>query len=220
MIILQNISKVFNKGKKNEKIALDNINLEIKDGELLAIMGKSGAGKSTLLNIIGCLDAPTSGTYKLGERTIDSLSAKEMSQIRNEMFGVVTQTPFLIDNLSPLENVMIPLMYNKKQKKDRVGKVINALNSVEIDYNYKGKTVDMSGGEQQRISIARAIVNNPNIILADEPTGSLDTENGQNVMNILKKLNAEGKTIIIITHDIDIATQCSRIITIKDGAIV
>ncbi len=220
MIILKNICKTFNENKNNEKKALKNISLEINDGELVAITGKSGAGKSTLLNIIACLDMPTSGKYYIDGNDVSSASASEMAHIRNNYFGVVTQTPFLIDNITPLENVIVPLMYDKKNKKSRYARAVQVLSSVGLDSGLKVKTAVLSGGEQQRVSIARAIVNNSSVILADEPTGNLDLENSRIIMQILLNINKEGKTIIIITHDADIAAKCNRIINLSDGEIV
>lgn len=219
MIVLQNICKTFNEGKSNEKTALKNISLEISDGEFVAIVGKSGAGKTTLMNIIACLDVPTAGIYFIDGEAIVS-NAQEMAKTRREKFGIVTQTPFLIENITPLENVIIPLTFDKENKKDRYSRAIEALCSVGIDYGLKVKTSALSGGERQRVSIARAIVNNPPIILADEPTGNLDKENTETVLKILRNINKEGRTVIVITHDADVANECNRIVTLSDGEIV
>lgn len=219
MIVLQNICKTFNEGKSNEKTASKNISLEISDGEFVAIVGKSGAGKTTLMNIIACLDVPTSGIYFIDGEAIVS-NAQEMAKTRREKFGIVTQTPFLIENITPLENVIIPLTFDKKNKKDRYSRAIEALCSVGIDYGLKVKTSALSGRERQRVSIARAIVNNPPIILADEPTGNLDKENTETVLKILRNINKEGRTVIVITHDADVANECNRIVTLSDGEIV
>lgn len=220
MIKLQNICKTFNEGKNNEKKALKNVSLDVNDGELVAIIGKSGAGKSTLLNIVACLDTPSSGEYLIDGENTANFSPSKTAEIRNGYFGVVTQSPFMIDNITPLENVVIPLMYDRKNKKDRYRRAAEALASVGIDSGLKVKTAVLSGGEQQRVSIARAIVNNPRVILADEPTGNLDKENSDGVMKILLNINKEGRTVIVITHDPDIAAQCGRVVTVSDGEII
>lgn len=219
MIKLQNISKVFNADKPSEKVALKDISLEINDGELIAIVGKSGAGKSTLMNIIGCLDNPTCGSYQLNKTEVANLPQNSLAGLRNKYFGIITQFPFLIDNISPLENVVIPLMLDKRKKKKRYDLASEALFNVGLQGLTAKKTCLLSGGEQQRISIARAVVNDPQIVLADEPTGSLDSENSRNVLNIIKKINDTGKTVIIVTHDTEIALECRRIITMSDGKI-
>ena len=162
---------------------------------------------------------PTSGIYFIDGEAIVS-NAQEMAKTRREKFGIVTQTPFLIENITPLENVIIPLTFDKKNKKDRYSRAIEALCSVGIDYGLKVKTSALSGGERQRVSIARAIVNNPPIILADEPTGNLDKENTETVLKILRNINKEGRTVIVITHDADVANECNRIVTLSDGEIV
>ncbi len=220
MIKLQNISKVFNGGKSSEKVALSDVSLEIDDGEFIAIVGKSGAGKSTLMNIVGCLDNPTDGSYLLNGQEVAKLPQNSLAELRNKYFGIITQSPFLIDNISPLENVVIPLMLDKNKKKGRYELANDALFSVGLQDISTKKTCVLSGGEQQRVSIARAIVNDPKIILADEPTGALDSENSEIIMNILTKINEAGKTVIIITHNMEIAAVCRRVITVRDGKLI
>lgn len=219
MIKLEGISKIYNKKKSNEFYALDKVNVEINKGELVAIIGKSGAGKSTMMHIIGCIDDFEEGTYELNGKDISGVSAKKKAEIRNKEIGIVMQDFALIDEYTVEENVMIPLYFTKgvKNKKD---KVKSALEKVEIA-DLKSKPINkLSGGQKQRVAIARAIVNEPEILLADEPTGALDTKTGQGIMNVFKEINDNGKTVIIITHDMEIAKQCKRIIEIKDGKIV
>lgn len=219
MIKLEGISKIYNKKKSNEFYALDKVNVEINKGELVAIIGKSGAGKSTMMHIIGCIDDFEEGTYELNGKDISGVSAKKKAEIRNKEIGIVMQDFALIDEYTVEENVMIPLYFTKgvKNKKD---KVKSALEKVGIS-DLKSKPINkLSGGQKQRVAIARAIVNEPEILLADEPTGALDTKTGQEIMNVFKEINDNGKTVIIITHDMEIAKQCKRIIEIKDGKIV
>ncbi|MBB6623519.1 ABC transporter ATP-binding protein [Clostridium gasigenes] len=221
LIELNQIRKIYGKGEA-ETIALDNINLNIESGEMVAIMGQSGCGKSTLLNIIGCLDKQTSGEYLFNGKCINDYTSKELAGLRNSEFGFIVQYFALIDNYTVYENVEIPLVYNKKKnlKIKRRELIKDTLDKLGIANKIKSLPSELSGGQCQRVAIARAIVNNPRIILADEPTGALDRKNGQQVIDILKELNKNGKTIIIITHDEYIASQCSRIIRISDGNLV
>ena len=219
MIKLKGISKIYNKKKSNEFYALDKVNVEINKGELVAIIGKSGAGKSTMMHIIGCIDDFEEGTYELNGKDISGVSAKKKAEIRNKEIGIVMQDFALIDEYTVEENVMIPLYFTKGVK-NRKDKVKSALEKVGIA-DLKSKPINkLSGGQKQRVAIARAIVNEPEILLADEPTGALDTKTGQEIMNVFKEINDNGKTVIIITHDMEIAKQCKRIIEIKDGKIV
>lgn len=214
MLELKNICKTF--GKDNSKVeALKDISLCIKAGEMVAIMGSSGSGKSTLLNIIGTLENYTKGTYIIDGKDVSKLKTKQLARLRNKKFGFIVQNFALIKDFTVYENVEIPLVYGKK--KQRKEKIINILKSLGIDDKVKFKPKQLSGGQCQRVAIARALVNDADIILADEPTGALDKNNGKEVMEILKKLNKKGKTIIIVTHDIDIANECERIIKIEDG---
>lgn len=219
MIKLEGISKIYNKKKSNEFYALDKVNVEINKGELVAIIGKSGAGKSTMMHIIGCIDDFEEGTYELNGKDISGVSAKKKAEIRNKEIGIVMQDFALIDEYTVEENVMIPLYFTKgvKNKKDKVKSALEKVGIADL----KSKPINkLSGGQKQRVAIARAIVNEPEILLADEPTGALDTKTGQGIMNVFKEINDNGKTVIIITHDMEIAKQCKRIIEIKDGKIV
>ena len=219
MIKLEGISKIYNKKKSNEFYALDKVNVEINKGELVAIIGKSGAGKSTMMHIIGCIDDFEEGTYELNGKDISGVSAKKKAEIRNKEIGIVMQDFALIDEYTVEENVMIPLYFTKgvKNKKDKVKSALEKVGIADL----KSKPIKkLSGGQKQRVAIARAIVNEPEILLADEPTGALDTKTGQEIMNVFKEINDNGKTVIIITHDMEIAKQCKRIIEIKDGKIV
>lgn len=206
---------------KNENIvnALRGIDLSINKGELVAIVGPSGSGKTTLLNILGCLDTPNSGQYFLDDTDISKLNANELASIRNSKFGFVVQNFALLDDYTVYENIRIPLDYNKNNIKNKKQKVKEILNKLSIEDKFNKYPTELSGGQCQRVSIARALVNDPDIILADEPTGALDREMGQQVIDIFKKINKEKKTVIIVTHDLNIAAQCDRIITIEDGCI-
>lgn len=216
MIELKDVNKIY--GKNNTKVeALKNINLEIKKGELVAIVGTSGSGKSTLLNILGCLDSATEGDYYFQGRSITEYKQKELALLRNQKFGFVMQDFALIPDYTVYQNVEIPLIYGKvKKKRELIEQILNKLGI----YDKKDVLVTkLSGGQKQRVAIARALVNSPEIILADEPTGALDSSNGQMVMDILKKINKMGKIVIIVTHDMNIAKQCNKIYEISDGKI-
>lgn len=219
MIELKNISKVFNKSKSNEVNALQNINLKIETSCMLAIMGPSGSGKSTLLNILGCLDVPSAGTYKLYDQELQSVSHKKLAAIRNQYFGFVVQDFALIEDYTVMRNVEIPIQYskNKANKKERVVTMLAMLGMLEKASEY---AYNLSGGQRQRVAIARALINNPDIILADEPTGALDQNTGQQVLSIFKRIHKEQKkTVLIVTHDDKIAKQCDGIVHIADGKI-
>lgn len=216
LIELINIKKVY--GKNDYAVcALNGISLTINKGDMIAIMGTSGSGKSTLLNILGCLDKSTEGEYILNGRNITSYNNNELASIRNNNFGFVVQYFALIDDYSVLENVIIPLEYSKINKKQKKEKVIKLLERLGLENKINRLPKELSGGQNQRVALARALINNPEIILADEPTGALDKKTSQEILSILKKLNEEGKTIIIVTHDENIAKQCHKIIKIEDG---
>jgi len=220
MIELKDIKKSYNIGKENEVEVLHGINLSVKEKETLAIMGVSGSGKTTLLNIIGCIDSFTSGEYILDGKIISNLSNKELANIRNRKIGFILQDYGLIMNETVKNNIEIPLVFNNLVKRKDYKKIIlEVTNKLNISKYLNQKVGKLSGGEKQRVSIARAIINNPDIILADEPTSSLDSSLANEIIDILLNLNKEGKTIILVTHDINIAKKMSRIEYIKDGLI-
>ena len=215
LIKLENICKFYG----NTVEVLKNINLTVKKGELLAIIGSSGSGKSTLMNILGCLDTPTSGEYYLDGEDVSTLSENELSQIRSKKIGFVFQSFNLIPDLTALENVELPLLYKGFSKEKRKAIATDILNKMGLESRLNHKPSEMSGGQQQRVAIARAVVGDPPIILADEPTGNLDSQTGKEVMELLLRLNRDGKTVIIITHDSKIANQAKRVVKILDGQI-
>lgn len=218
MIALKNISKIYNPKKHNQFCALKNVSLEIADGEFCAVIGKSGSGKSTLLHIIGMLDTFSDGEYFLNERDISKTPESTAAKIRARDIGFVKQDFALIDDYSAIDNVMLPLYPIKVPNKRN--KALTALEKMGIKSLAEKETRTLSGGEKQRVAIARAIVNEPKTILADEPTGALDSKTAAEIMSVFKRLNDEGKTVIIVTHDMEIAKQCGRIIEISDGEIV
>jgi putative ABC transport system ATP-binding protein len=199
---------------------LTEISLSIKQGELIAIMGPSGSGKSTLMNIVGCLDRPSAGTYHFENREISTLTDDELAAVRNKKIGFVFQTFNLLPRFSALKNVEIPLIYSGVPSRLRHEQALPLLERVGLADRVQHKPSELSGGQQQRVAIARALVNNPPLLLADEPTGNLDSRSGEDILNILMDLNQQGVTIVIVTHDKDIATRCKRIIALKDGRII
>jgi putative ABC transport system ATP-binding protein len=200
--------------------ALDGISLSIGAGEYVAIVGPSGSGKSTCLNVIGCLDTLTSGTYVLGGRDISDLSRNELAEIRNKTIGFVFQQYNLVAKLNIFENVELPLLYSGLRQKERHDKVWDALEKVGLSDRAKSRPSQLSGGQQQRVSIARALANTPSVILADEPTGALDSRTGKEIMGYIKELNKEGTTIILITHDMNVAQAADRMVRFHDGRII
>ncbi len=216
MIKLEHIFKVYELGE-NKVFALDDVSLHVKAHEFLAIVGPSGSGKSTLMNTLGCLDVPTSGTYILDGQDVSRKSDDELAYIRNNKIGFVFQDFNLLNKLTALENVELPLIYLNVPAKERKERAIKALESVGLADRMNHTPNELSGGQQQRVAIARALITNPPILLADEPTGKLDTKTGKEVMEIFKDLHAKGNTIILITHDPNIAKQASRSVRIQDG---
>ena len=220
MITLRNIKKIYNKGKSNAFEALHDVSLTIKDGELVSIVGTSGAGKSTLLHILACIDSYEGGEYKIDKTLVKNLSEKKLAHIRNQKIGMVMQDFALVEDFTAMQNVMLPLDFSSQKIKDKKSLSLQALSKVGMK-DYAQKPVNkLSGGQKQRIAIARAIVNNPSMILADEPTGALDSKTSAEIMELFKELNEIGNTVIIVTHDSNVATQCERIIRIEDGNII
>lgn len=219
LISLEKVYKIYNQGE-NEVRALDGISLKIEEGDFIAIVGKSGSGKSTLMNILGCLDVPTSGKYLLKDKDVSSMADKSLSKIRNSEIGFIFQGFNLIPNLNSLENVELPLIYRGIPKNKRKELATNALIRVGLESRLYHNPSQMSGGQQQRVAIARAIAISPPIILADEPTGNLDSKSGNDIMKILINLNESGKTVVLITHDNKIAKTSKKVICIHDGKII
>ena len=219
MIKIEGLSKFF-RTEEVETIALNGVSMEVKDGEFVAIMGPSGCGKSTLLNILGLLDNPTSGDYYLADREVGHLKEKERTQVRKGNIGFVFQSFNLIDELNVYENVELPLIYLKKKASEKKEIVSHILDRMNISHRAKHFPQQLSGGQQQRVAIARAVVANPKLILADEPTGNLDSKNGKEVMELLTELNKEGTTIVMVTHSQRDAGFASRVINLFDGQIV
>lgn len=220
MIKLDNIVKIYNPKKANEFEALHGVSCEIDDGEMVAIIGKSGAGKSTLLHILACIDNYQNGEYTIDGTLAKNLSERQYAKIRNEKIGIVMQDFALVEDFSAIENVLIPLNFAKKKTKNKKEKALEALKAVGMDEFAKKPCNKLSGGQKQRVAIARAIVNEPAMILADEPTGALDTKTSAEIMGLFKSLNSQGRTVVIVTHDPKVAEQCDRIIEISDGNIV
>lgn len=219
LIAIRDMCKIYNPGE-NEVRALDHVDLKINRNEFVAIIGQSGSGKSTLMNMLGCLDVPTSGCYILNGQDVSHLTDDELSDIRNREIGFIFQGFNLISGLTALQNVELPLIYRGVPKKERLRLSEIALCKVGLQHRMEHKPSEMSGGQQQRVAIARAIAQAPPVILADEPTGNLDTGSTREIMEILKELHEEGRTVILITHDNDIAARAKRIIRIMDGKIV
>ena len=220
MLKIENLTKTYNYKKSNAFTALKDVSLEVEDGEMLAIIGKSGAGKSTLLHIIGCIDKFEKGSYIIDGTDVHSLSDNKLAKIRNEKVGIVMQDFALIDEYSVIENVMIPLNFSKKKLGKPKELAMKALERVGLANLAKKPVSKLSGGQKQRVAIARAIVNDPSFILADEPTGALDTKTSSEIMELFTELNKSGKTVIIITHDLTVADKCKRKVEISDCRII
>ncbi len=218
LIHIENISKIYNPGE-NEVHALDHVSLDIQTGEFVAIIGQSGSGKSTLMNMLGCLDTPTSGNYILSGEDVSCMTDNQLSDIRNKQIGFIFQGFNLISNLTALENVELPLIYRGMPAKERHDCSLEALKIVGLEHRIDHKPSEMSGGQQQRVAIARAIAAKPPVILADEPTGNLDSASTKEIMKILHELHDSGRTVILITHDDQIAANAKRVVRIMDGKI-
>ena len=219
LIEFDDVCKYYQMGDTTVK-AVDHISMQIHKGEFVAIVGQSGSGKSTCMNIIGCLDVPTSGTYRLNGRDVGSMSKNELAEIRNELLGFIFQQYNLLPKLTLMENVELPLIYAGLSRKEQQARAKKALQQVGLGEKLNNKPSQLSGGQQQRASIARALAGGPAVILADEPTGALDSHTGREVLGILQKLHKEGNTVVLITHDNSIAVQAERIIRLEDGHIV
>jgi len=218
VIRAENVSRIYQMGKVTIK-ALDGVSLRVEKGQFVAIIGPSGSGKSTLMDIIGCLDTPTSGSYYFNDRSVASLDSDDLARVRNQEIGFVFQTFNLLPRATTLHNVQLPLLYASIRASLRKKKAVEALESVGLGERMTHLPSEMSGGERQRVAIARALVNNPSIILADEPTGNLDTKTGQEIMKIFGRLNEEGHTIILVTHEKGVASWAQRLIYLRDGRI-
>ncbi|MBM6648321.1 macrolide ABC transporter ATP-binding protein [Bacillus mycoides] len=219
LIELKDIKKVYS-NKNHKTFALNGINLTINKGEIIAVMGRSGSGKSTLLNVIGLIDMPNEGEYSLNGKTLSEIRRNKVHKTRNEIIGFIFQYFALLKEHTVLDNVALPLTYRKLKQRERENKAKFYLEKVGLKEQMHKKPDELSGGQQQRVAIARALVGEPELILADEPTGNLDRKTGEEIMNLLLQLNEEGRTIIIVTHDIEVANQCNRIIELVDGEVV
>jgi len=218
LISAKNLTKKYGEAP-NETIALENVSVEIKNGEFTAIVGPSGSGKSTLMHILGCLDKPTEGEYFFRGREVSKLSDNSLAEIRNKQIGFVFQFFNLLPRTSALKNAELPLLYAGVDKEERHSKALKILSSLGLSERVNSTPGQLSGGEQQRVAIARALINNPSVIFADEPTGNVDTKTSREIMKIFQSLNKRGNTIIVITHDPEVATYASRIITVRDGKV-
>jgi putative ABC transport system ATP-binding protein len=219
VIVLENIWRTYDMGSEQQVNALQGVNLKIRHNEYVAIMGPSGSGKSTLMNIIGCLDTPSRGSYRLNNHLVSDLNDDELARIRNREIGFVFQTFNLLARATALHNVELPLIYNGTPAEERQERAKNALKAVNLDTRMNHKPNELSGGQRQRVAIARALINRPSIILADEPTGNLDSKTGDEIMALFDELHSRGNTIVLVTHEPDIAEYAHRVVHIRDGQI-
>ena len=219
VVEMKNVAKYFGEGSSKVK-ALDGVDLTINEGEFVAIVGPSGSGKSTMMNLIGCLDRPTSGRVKIAGEDLSKLNDKKLTSLRNLAIGFVFQSFFLLPKTDALDNVATPLFYRGISSKAARKKAMQMLTKLGLGDRHSHQSTELSGGQQQRVAIARALVTEPSLILADEPTGALDSNTGKQVMELFQQLNKEGKTIVLITHDLDIAAKAKRRITLKDGKVI
>src|SRR6202050_5471309 len=219
MIVVEDLWKTYDMGSEQQVSALRGISLKIKDNEYVAIMGPSGSGESTFMNLIGCLDSPSKGNYWLNNQLVSSLDDDELARIRNKEIGFVFQTFNLLARATALHNVELPLIYNGTPSAERIERAKLALEQVDLSSRMMHKPNELSGGQRQRVAIARALVNKPSILLADEPTGNLDSQTGEEIMQLFAKLHQEGNTIIVVTHESDVAERAHRVIRVRDGKV-
>jgi putative ABC transport system ATP-binding protein len=219
MLALTNIRKTFENGEE-VVIALNNVSIEVKENEFVAIMGSSGSGKSTLMNVLGCLDTPNSGVYKLDGKDVASMSDDQLSQIRNKHIGFIFQTFHLLSKLDVVGNVQLPLRYSDIDPMEADKRATDLIERVGLTHRKNHRPYEMSGGQRQRVAIARALINQPSVILADEPTGNLDSKTSQEIMDLLTELHQQGQTIVMVTHEDEIAKYAQRVIIMKDGEVV
>jgi len=221
MIVIENLCKVYHGGIGADTVALDGISLTVEDGEFVAIMGPSGSGKSTLMNILGCLDTPTSGSYFLDDEDVSTLDDDSLADIRNLRLGFVFQSFNLLPRATVMRNVLVPLLYSTFKKSDRMGMAEHSLDAAGLGEElWYHKSNELSGGQMQRVAIARALITDPGLILADEPTGNLDSKTGEHILSTFQRLNDEGRTIVLITHEPDVAAHAKRIVHVQDGKIL
>ena len=219
VVEMSNVTKTYGEGSSIVK-ALDGVDIRIKKGEFVAIVGASGSGKSTIMNLIGCLDRPTTGVVKVAGEDLSELNDKKLTSLRNYAIGFVFQSFFLLPKTDALDNVATPLFYRGVPAKEARFRAMEMLTKLGMEDRYSHQSTELSGGQQQRVAIARALVTEPSLILADEPTGALDSKTGKQVMDLFADLNDEGKTIVLITHDLDVAKRATRRITLKDGKVI
>jgi len=221
MIVIEDLHKVYHGGFGADTVALDGVSLTVEDGEFVAIMGPSGSGKSTLMNILGCLDTPTSGKYYLDGEDVSTLDDDELADIRNLRLGFVFQSFNLLARATVMRNVLVPLLYSPMKKSERYDMAVSAMEAAGIPEElWYHKSNELSGGQMQRVAIARALITDPSLILADEPTGNLDTKTGEHILGTFQRMNDEGRTIVLITHEPDVGQHAKRIVHVQDGKIL